>query len=195
MVQIANRSRIKSHNIRLDDQLEYVLAVKTCLFIEHFAVFILLNLKAICSHLYYIQIMLLCLMLFQAQTFLKSPTLHSCNEWICFWGLLFWFFFVCFFKLTFKQTKALSTGGCQNLNRNVLKFQKLSKEWGKNVLKFFSHISILSTRRPCSMQSACGRMCALSVSTCVCLSHSLSVIYCSSNTLSLSVCCSTAMVK
>lgn len=33
------------------------------------------------------------------------------------------------------------------------------------------------------MQSACGRMCFLWASACVCLSHTLSVIYCSSNTL------------
>lgn len=45
------------------------------------------------------------------------------------------------------------------------------------------------------VQSACGRMCFLWASACVCLRHTLSVIYCSSNTLPLSVCWSTAMVK
>lgn len=67
--------------------------------------------------------------------------------------------------------------------------------WGGGVAKLFSHISVLSTRRPSSMQSAVAG-CVFCVRVHVCVWATLCLWFTAPPTLSpLSVCWSTAMVK
>lgn len=110
----------------------------------------------------------------------------SRNDWLCFCCL---FCFVFFFQFTFKQTKAAwHRSSLKYKKRNVLTFQKLSKEGSKTSCNS-SAISLscqqgvpLSCSLPVAGCVLCVCVC-MWVSACVCLSHSLSVIYCSSSTL------------
>lgn len=80
--------------------------------------------------------------------------------------------------------------------KECLEVAKSKQGGAKNVSNLLSHISILSTKRPSSIQSACGRMCFLCASACVCVWATLCLWFTAPPTLSpLSVCWSTAMVK
>lgn len=74
-------------------------------------------------------------------------------------------------------------------------FEKPKRGGEKNISKLFSHISVLSTRRPSSMQSAVAG-CVFCVRVHVCVWATLCLWFTAPPTLSpLSVCWSTAMVK
>lgn len=93
---------------------------------------------------------------------------------------------VFFFFAIFLKQKSLCEKKC---------FEKPKRGGEKNVLKLFSHISVLSTRRPSSMQSAVAG-CVFCVRVHVCVWATLCLWFTAPPTLSpLSVCWSTAMVK
>lgn len=129
---------------------------------------------------HYIKIMLLCLMLFQAllllfftlaKTWWNILGTFTFMQWLNMFLGCFFFFFGCS-HITFKQTKTFGTGRCQNLKRNVLKFQKLSKG-GKCLATLQPHL--YPVNKASLFHAVCLWPDVCSLCECMCMSEPQSV--------------------